>query len=175
MHLAVSSLHPFHLSVSNNWNLLLLLIYLNVLIVYLHDMVCPDIAFTFVQLTEGRSARDLTQGSNEQKKHGSTRFASALGSACLALPEDETFLFGGGLCFCLCCGFGSSFVCLQLSHSHLFTQKLWRFSDLSERALDLLLGLCLGVPSISRLFNLDCRYPRDLLQPVRKKNDLSRD
>ena len=54
-------------------------------------------------------------------------------------------------------------------HSLLFTQKLWRFSGLSERALDLLLGLCLGVPSISRLFNLDCRYPRDLVQPARKK------
>ena len=73
------------------------------------------------------------------------------------------------LCFCLCCCFGSSFVCFKLSHSLLFTQKLWRFSGLSERALDLLLGLCLGVPSISRLFNLDCRYPRDLLQPARKK------
>ena len=57
----------------------------------------------------------------------------------------------------------------ELSHSLLFTQKLWRFSGLSERALDLLLGLCLGVPSISRLFNLDCRYPRDQLQPARKK------
>ena len=27
----------------------------------------------------------------------------------------------------------------------------------------------MGVPSISRLFNLDCRYPRDQLQPARKK------
>ena len=95
----------------------------------------------------------------------------------LALPGDETFLFCGGwwvfvwwlvLCFCLCCCFGSVF-CFKLSHSLLFTQKLWRFSGLSERALDLLLGLCLGVPSISRLFNLDCRYPRDQLQPARKK------
>ena len=59
--------------------------------------------------------------------------------------------------------------CFKLSHSLLFTQKLWRFSGLSERALDLLLGLCLGVPSISRLFNLDCRYPGDQLQPARKK------
>ena len=73
------------------------------------------------------------------------------------------------LCVCLCCCFGSFFVCFELSHSLLFTQKLWRFSGLSERALDLLLGLCLGVPSISRLFNLDCRYPRDQLQPARKK------
>ena len=95
----------------------------------------------------------------------------------LALPGDETFLFCGGwwvfvwwlvLCFCLCCCFGSVF-CFKLSHSLLFTQKLWRFSGLSERALDLLLGLCLGVPSVSRLFNLDCRYPRDQLQPARKK------
>ena len=101
----------------------------------------------------------------------------------LALPGDETFLFCGGwwvfvwwlvLCFCLCCCFGS-FFCFKLSHSLLFTQKLWRFSGLSERALDLLLGLCLGVPSISRLFNLDCRYPRDQLQPAREKkpSDLS--
>ena len=76
------------------------------------------------------------------------------------------------LCFCLCCCFGSSFVCFKLSHSLLFTQKLWRFSGLSERALDLLLGLCLGVPSVSRLFNLDCRYPRDLLQPAREKKNV---
>ena len=66
--------------------------------------------------------------------------------------------------FCFWSVFG-----FELSHSLLFTQKLWRFSGLSERALDLLLGLCLGVPSISRLFNLDCRYPRDQLQPARKK------
>ena len=66
--------------------------------------------------------------------------------------------------FCFWSVFG-----FELSHSLLFTQKLWRFSGLSERALDLLLGLCLGVPSISRLFNLDCRYPRDQLQPARQK------
>ena len=50
--------------------------------------------------------------------------------------------------------------------------KAVEISGLSEKALDLLLGLCLGVPSISRLFNLDCRYPRDQLQPARKKKTL---
>ena len=77
-----------------------------------------------------------------------------------------------GFVFCLGCCFGSVFV-FELSHSLLFTQKLWRFSGLSERALDLLLGLGLGVPSISRLFNLDCRYPRDQLQPARKKKKVT--
>ena len=76
--------------------------------------------------------------------------------------------------FCLLCCFGFVFgLFLVLSHSLLFTQKLWRFSGLSERALDFLLGLCLGVPSISRLFNLDCRYPRDQLQPARGKTNLA--
>ena len=82
-------------------------------------------------------------------------------------------MFGCLLCVFVCVFVWVLFVCLQLSHFLLFTQKLWRFSCLSERALDLLLGLCLGVPSISRLFNLDCRYPRDLLQPARKKKILS--
>ena len=55
----------------------------------------------------------------------------------------------GWVCFwfCLLCCFGfvfGLFLVSELSHSLLFTQKLWRFSGLSERALDLLLGLCLG-------------------------------
>ena len=58
------------------------------------------------------------------------------------------FLFGGWfLCFVWVCCFGSVFV-FELSHSLLFTQKLWSFSGLSGRALDLLLDLCLGAPSI---------------------------
>ena len=58
------------------------------------------------------------------------------------------FLFGGWfLCFVWVCCLGSVFV-FELSHSLLFTQKLWRFSGLSGRALDLLLDLCLGAPSI---------------------------
>ena len=80
-----------------------------------------------------------------------------------------------GCCwFCLLCCFGFVFGLFLVSNCLIpsFTQKLWRFSGLSERALDLLLGLCLGVPSISRLFNLDCRYPRDQLQPARKKKEL---
>ena len=80
-------------------------------------------------------------------------------------------LFGGWFCVFVCVVvLGPFFCCLfQIVSSLLFTQKLWGFSGLSERALDLLLGLCLGVPSISCLFNLDCRYPRDQLQPARKK------
>ena len=35
----------------------------------------------------------------------------------------------------------------ELSHSLLFTQKLWSVSCLSGRALDLRLDLCLGAPS----------------------------
>ena len=78
-------------------------------------------------------------------------------------------LFRGWFCVFVCVVVLGPFLVFKLSHSLLFTQKLWRFSGLSERALDLLLGLCLGVPCISRLFNLDCRYPRDQLQPARKK------
>ena len=74
---------------------------------------------------------------------------------------DETFFFCCGwwvfvwllvLRFVWVCCFGSVFL-FELSHSLLFTQKLWRFSSLSERTLGLLPGLCLGVLSVSRLFN----------------------
>ena len=54
---------------------------------------------------------------------------------------------GWFLCFVLLCVFGSVLV-FDLSHSLLFTQKLWSVSGLSGRALDLRLDLCLGAPSI---------------------------
>ena len=70
------------------------------------------------------------------------------------------------MCFCLCCYFGSVFVvfvsnCLIPSSSH---KSCGDFQVLVK-------GHCLCVPSISRLFNLDCRYPRDQLQPARKKKE----
>ena len=72
------------------------------------------------------------------------------------------------LCFVLLCVFGSVLV-FELSHSLLFTQKLWSVSGLSGRALDLRLDFVLVRRVSLRLLNLDCRYPRDLLQPAREK------
>ena len=61
----------------------------------------------------------------------------------------------------------------DLSHSHrLHTKDVKFFTCLSERALDLLQRLMSQVRDFVRcLFAVDCLYPRDLPQPVRKKKD----
>ena len=78
-------------------------------------------------------------------------------------------LFGGWfLCFVWVCCFGSGFV-YELSHSLLFTQKLWRF-QVSVKGHWTYSWAYVWVRRVSlRLFYLDCRYPRDQMQPARKK------
>ena len=91
-------------------------------------------------------------------------------------------LFVGGVC-CGCCGvwlFVFVFVCLvflflfvlfyELSHSLLLhTQVVESFLVSVEGHWTCALTYVLLRRVSLRLLNLDCRYPRDLLQPARKK------
>ena len=92
----------------------------------------------------------------------------------LAQPGDETFLFCGGFwvgLFCVLFGFVVLVLflvsnCLIPFSSHkscgvfqVSVEGHWTYSWTYVLALRVSL----------RLFNLDCRYPRDLLQPARKK------
>ena len=94
----------------------------------------------------------------------------------LAQPGDETFLFCGGLwvgLFCVLFGFVVLVlflvsICLIPFSSHkscgvfqVSVEGHWTYSWTYVLVLRVSL----------RLFNLDCRYPRDLLQPARKKKD----
>ena len=106
-----------------------------------------------------------------------------LSHPCFALPKgDETFCWWCVLWVLWCLLFVFVFVCLvvlflfvlfyELSHSLLLhTQVVESFLVSVEGHWTCVLTYVFLRRVSLRLLNLDCRYPRDLLQPARKKKD----